>query len=554
MMMERSEKLAALAASATGGPAAAFDVLVIGGGATGLGIAVDAATRGFRTALVEAGDFAQATSARSTKLVHGGVRYLASGQVHLVYEALHERAVMMRNAPHLVKAQAFLLPAYKAWELPYYGAGLMAYDLLSGRASMGSTRLLGRQATLRQIPNLQPDSLSGSVLYHDGQFNDARLALALARTAEDHGATMLNYARCTRLTHAEGKVTGAIVTDVETGEEFAVCAKAVFNATGIFTDATRRMDDVRTPPLLTVSRGTHLVVSAAVLGGSAGIMVPKTRDGRVIFAIPWQGKVVIGTTDLPADQPAMEPGHSRDEIEFLLETVNPYLAKKIGEEDILSVFSGLRPLVTGQESKTSKISREHHIDVSETGLVTVAGGKWTTYRRMAEDAMSFAAGKGLLERRHCVTAKTLLHGTEPEVANERQKYLQEVPREASGTAPQKAEYGTDSCRLDALVAAEPVLAGRLDPELPYTMSQVVFAVREEMARTLEDVLSRRTRALLLDERAALRAAPRVAERMRVELGQTISWRDAQIEAFALLAHTGYTSAVAAELTAAGARP
>ena len=542
MKMERKDKFAALRDTAS----APLDVLVIGGGATGLGIAVDAATRGFRTALVEAGDFAQATSARSTKLVHGGVRYLASGQVHLVYEALHERAVMMRNAPHLVKTQAFLLPAYRPWELPYYGAGLLAYDLLSGRASMGRTRLLGREATLRQIPNLQAYSLSGSVLYHDGQFNDARLALALARTAEDHGATVLNYARCTRLTHAEGKVTGATVRDVETGEEVAVRAKAVFNATGIFTDQTRRMDDERTPPLLTVSRGSHLVVSADVLGGSAGIMVPKTRDGRVIFAIPWQGKVVIGTTDLPAEAPAMEPGHTQDEIDFLLETVNPYLAKKIGEADILSVFSGLRPLVTGQESKTSKISREHHIDVSASGLVTVAGGKWTTYRRMAEDALSFAAGRGLLERRACITGKTPLHGADHGADG--------ADRSGTLAAGQsdlhRAEYGSDTSLLDAMILSEPELALPLEAALPYSMAQAVFAVRHEMARTLEDVLSRRTRALLLDERATLRAAPAVAERMRVELGQTIWWRESQLEAFALLVETGYTSRMVREETIA----
>ncbi len=370
-----------------------FDVLVLGGGATGLGIAVDAVTRGFRTALVEAGDFAQATSSRATKLVHGGVRYLASGQIHLVYEALHERAVMMRNAPNLVRPQAFLLPAYTRWELPYYGAGLLAYDLMSGRSSMGPTRVLGRKASLDRIPNLAGERLSGSVLYHDGQFNDARLALALARTAQDRGATVLNYARCTRLLHANNKVGGAIIADVETGAEHTVHARVVFNATGIFTDALRRLDDPEVPPLLTVSRGTHIVVAAEVLGGNAGIMVPKTRDGRVIFAIPWQGRVVIGTTDLPAPTAEMEPGHTHDEIGFLLETVNPFLARQISESDILSVFSGLRPLVTGKAATTSKISREHHIDASPTGLITVAGGKWTTYRRMAEDAIRFAVAQ-----------------------------------------------------------------------------------------------------------------------------------------------------------------
>jgi glycerol-3-phosphate dehydrogenase len=502
-----------------------FDVLIIGGGATGLGIAVDAVTRGFRTALVEAGDFAQATSSRATKLVHGGVRYLASGQVHLVYEALHERAVMMRNAPHLVKPQAFLLPTYTHWELPYYGAGLMLYDLMSGRSTMGPTRILGAKAAVERIPNLEAHGLSGSVLYHDGQFNDARLALALARTAQDHGATMLNYARCSKFVYEEGMIGGAIVEDVETGVQHTVKARAVFNATGIFTDELRQLDDAATAPLLTVSRGTHIVVRADVLGGSAGIMVPKTRDGRVIFAIPWQGRVVVGTTDLPAPQPLMEPGHTQDEIAYLLETVNPFLAKKIGEGDILSVFSGLRPLVTGQGATTSKISREHHIDVSAKGLVTVAGGKWTTYRRMAEDAMEFAASHALLAKRRCVTGFTKLHGAHGEFETD-DAYLR--------------EYGADGGLIGDLIAGDSSLAVMVDTELPYSFAQAMFAVRHEMARTLEDVLSRRTRALLLDSSAALRAAPRVAVLIAEELGRDETWAKEQVRRFEALVRVDYS--------------
>ncbi len=502
-----------------------FDVLVVGGGATGLGIAVDAVTRGFRTALVEAGDFAQATSSRATKLVHGGVRYLASGQIHLVYEALHERAVMMRNAPHLVKPQAFLLPTYTHWELPYYGAGLLLYDLMSGKSTMGPTRILGAKASVERIPNLETGSLSGSVLYHDGQFNDARLALALARTAEDQGASVLNYTRCTRFIHEGGKISGAVVTDVETGVEHTVRASVIFNATGIFTDELRRLDDAATPPLLTVSRGTHIVVSAGALGGSAGIMVPKTRDGRVIFAIPWQGRVVVGTTDLPAPQPQMEPGHTQEEIGYLLETVNPFLAKKVDEGDILSVFSGLRPLVTGKASTTSKISREHHIDVSPNGLITVAGGKWTTYRRMAEDAINFATSHGLLAKRPCVTGATKLHGATLGLET---------------NDPYLREYGSDEAPIGSLIAADPALAGMVDPALPYSLAQALFAVRHEMARTLEDVLSRRTRALLLDSSAALRAAPRVAELMRGELGRDEGWVSAQTAQFASLVRADYS--------------
>jgi glycerol-3-phosphate dehydrogenase len=515
--MTREESFAALEET--------FDVLVIGGGATGLGIAVDAVTRGFRTALVEAGDFAQATSSRATKLVHGGVRYLASGQMHLVYEALHERAVMWRNAPHLVHPQAFVMPTYTWYELPYYGVGLTLYNVMSGKASLGPTKVMGAKATAARVPNIATAGLKGSVMFHDGQFNDARLAMELGRTAQDRGAVVLNYARCMRLTSEGGRLTGAVIADVETGREGNVRAKLVVNATGIFTDEIRSLDDTNTPPLLTVSRGTHIVVGPEFLGSESAIMVPKTKDGRVIFAIPWQGKVVIGTTDLPAPQPKMEPGHSPDEIEFLLETIAPYMAKKVTRADVLSVFSGLRPLVTGKASTTSKISREHHIDVSPHGLVTVAGGKWTTYRRMAQDTLDFAAGKGLIEKRACVTDTVKLHGA-PEAPQSEELHLR--------------EYGTDVAELQAMIAAEPTLNERIDEALPYTFAQVAYAVRAEMARTLEDVLSRRTRSLLLDANAAQRAAPAVAALVARELGRDDAWTEAQVAAFDELAKSSYS--------------
>jgi glycerol-3-phosphate dehydrogenase len=509
-----------------------FDVLVIGGGATGLGIAVDAVTRGFRTALVEGGDFAQATSSRATKLVHGGVRYLASGQVHLVYEALHERAVMMRNAPHLVHPQPFLLPTYKWIDLPFYGAGLLLYDLMSGKSTMGPTSVLSSKAAVEQIPNLNGEGLTGGVLYHDGQFNDARLALELARTAADHGATVLNYARCMRLVQEGGKNTGAVVVDMETSSETTVRAKVVFNAAGIFVDEVRDLDDSQAKPLMTVSRGTHIVVGPEALAGdagaSAGMMVPKTADGRVIFAIPWQGKVVIGTTDVAAPRAEMEPGHTQDEIGFLLETIQPYLAKPVGESDILSVFSGLRPLVTGSATSTSKLSREHYIEASAHGLITVAGGKWTTYRRMAEDAVDFAMKMGVIEKRACVSADVPLHGAAVGVDG------------GSVDDPYLREYGADVASVRRLAEGDPVLANRIDPALAYTFAQVVYAVRQEMARTVEDVLSRRTRALLLDSQAAGRAALAVAMTMAAELGRDQSWIDSQVRQFQALVKNDYS--------------
>ena len=509
-----------------------FDVLIVGGGATGLGIAVDAATRGYRTALVEAGDFAQATSSRATKLVHGGVRYLVSGQVPLVYEALHERKVMLTNAPHLVHPLPFITPAYHWFELPWYGVGLKLYDVLSGSSSLGPTKILSARETRERIPGIAAAGLKGSILYHDGQFDDARLALALARTAEDHGALVLNYVRCMELVKENGKVSGARVQDAETGQIVNVSAQAVINATGIFVDALRQQDTPGLEHLLSVSRGTHLVIDGSFLQGNGegpanAIMVPKTDDGRIIFAIPWLGKVVVGTTDLPAEKAEMEPGHNASEIDFLLETINPYLARPVTRTDILSIFSGLRPLVTGNKANTSKLSREHHIDISASGMITVAGGKWTTYRRMAEGTLDFAIKNNLLPPRECVSKRIRLRGA-PTMA------------EANARQPHSlAQYGTDAAAVDSLSAEDPSFATSLDATLPYTVAEVVYAVREEMARTVEDVLSRRTRALLLDARAAQRAAPLVAGVMAKELGLGREWIEGQLASFNELARRFY---------------
>jgi glycerol-3-phosphate dehydrogenase len=511
-----------------------LDLLIVGGGATGLGLAVDAATRGYRTALVEAGDFAQATSSRATKLVHGGVRYLVSGQLHLVYEALRERKIMLQNAPHLVHPLPFVTPAYKWFDLPYYGAGLKAYDILSGKSSIGSTQFLSATETRKRVPGIAASGLKGSVLYYDGQFDDARLALALARTAEDHGAIVLNYARCSALHKNNGTLTSVQVEDVETGRTLEVHAGAFINATGIFVDELRSADDPSSSRMLSVSRGTHIVVPGEVLGHENAIMVPKTRDGRIIFAIPWLGKVVIGTTDLPAPSVAMEPGHDNSEIEFLLDTINPYLARPLGKSDILSVFSGLRPLVTGGHAKTSKLSREHTIEVSPSGLITIAGGKWTTYRRMAEDTLAAAISRRMLPDRPCVTRTVRLHGAPPQPAIQ---------------SP-LSRYGTDAEEIATLWASDPEMATQLDPALPFTRAEVIFAARHEMARTVEDVLSRRTRALLLDARAAERSAPIVAELLASELGRDNEWIERETNRFIELAQQFYSVTEKQEIASA----
>lgn len=521
---DRAEKLARLED--------AYDLLIIGGGATGLGTAVDAATRGYKTALVEAGDFAQATSSRATKLVHGGVRYLASGQIHLVYEALRERKRMLKNAPHLVHPLGFITPAYSWFDIPYFGTGLKLYDLLSGSSSMGPTKILSAEETLQQIPAIQRRGLKGGVLYYDGQFDDARFALALARTAEDRGALVLNYVRCTALLKTSGRVDGAVLTDVETGNAFRLRTKAAINAGGIFVDSVRQMDNASVPNLLAVSRGTHIVVSAAALGKDTAIMVPKTGDGRVVFAIPWLGSVVIGTTDVPARGAEIEPGHEATEIDYLMETINPYLARPITKADIVSVFSGLRPLIRGNAATTSKLSREHSIEISESGMVTIAGGKWTTYRRMAEDVIDFAIGKGLLEKRRCVSATTKLHG-----AGE----LHESGNLQGGSihSAQFAHYGSDAVKIVSIVDEDPAMSTKLDEALPFVVAEAVYGVREEMARTLEDVLARRTRALFLNARAAQRAAPLVAKALAKELGHDSAWAQRQIERFEKLAKAFY---------------
>ena len=526
------------------------DVLILGGGATGLGLAVDAVTRGYKTCLVEAGDYAQATSSRSTKLVHGGVRYLATGQVHLVREALHERAVMRRAAPHLVHSLPTILPATHAWQLPWFGAGLTLYDLLSGSSTMGPTRILGKQATIDRLPGIATGHLSGSILYHDAQFNDARFALALALTALDHGATVLNYTRCIQLCYTGSRISGARVRDLETGTDHNIRAKCVINATGIFSDTLRHLDQPTRPPLLTVSRGTHIVVPARFLGGDHALMVPKTEDGRVIFAIPWQGVVLIGTTDIPDSSSVMEPTSAPDEIDYLLAHIRPYLSRSIARTDILSTFSGLRPLVTGTENKTSKLSREHHIDASTSGLVTVAGGKWTTYRRMAQDTLDFAIRQTLLPPASCRSATLPLHGT----ARHTTLATHRPTTYPAKSADFRAEYGTDGTLIEAIAAEDPALAFPIHSMLPYTYAMVLFAVRHEQARTLEDVLSRRTRALLLNSIATLEAAPAVAAFMAKELARDEAWVTSQLQTFKTLVHQHYLPTASAAAPSSNLHP
>jgi len=521
--MNRNEMIGRLdAADGT----AEWDVLVIGGGATGLGVAIESATRGYRTLLLEQHDFAKGTSSRSTKLVHGGVRYLQQGNVSLVLEALKERGYLRQNAPHLVDSLAFVVPNYDWWEGPYYGIGMKLYDLLAGRQNMGRSRHLDRKETLNHIPTIESEGLRGGVLYYDGQFDDARLAINMAQTAAEHGATVCNYVKVTGLLKADGQLQGVQAVDQESGSEHELRAKAVINATGPFSDAIRKMDNADVRPLVQPSQGTHIVLDPSFLPGETAIMVPKTDDGRVLFAIPWHDKVIVGTTDTPIDKPSLEPRPKPSEIDFLLEHAVRYLTRDPTPDDVLSTFAGLRPLISmGGADDTASVSRDHSLHISPSGLVTITGGKWTTYRKMAQDTVDHAATLAQLPETSSATKTLRLHGY----------------HDAADSFGDLAMYGADAPHVEDLIARDNKYSERLHPDRSVRAGEVVWAVRHEMARTVEDVLSRRTRSLLLDARASIEMAPRVAEFMAEELDKSDEWVQDQVQSYEALAE-GYLPA------------
>jgi glycerol-3-phosphate dehydrogenase len=499
--------------------ARAWDLLIVGGGATGLGCAIESASRGYRTLLLDKSDFAKGTSSRSTKLVHGGVRYLQQGNVSLVLEALRERGRLRQNAPHLVHDLPFVVPNYDWWEAPFYGVGLRLYDVLAGKLGFGRSRNLSREETLERLPTIETEGLRGGVIYHDGQFDDARLAINMAQTAVDLGGTLLNYVPVTGLLKSEGVVSGVKARDLLTGEDLQIRAKAVINATGAFTDAVRQMDDPGARPMIQPSQGVHLVLDESFLPGGNAIMVPHTDDGRVLFAIPWYDRVVVGTTDTPIEEVRLEPRPQEQEIEFLLAHAARYLTRDPAREDVLSVFAGIRPLVAAEgDGETADLSRDHSLHISGSGLVTIAGGKWTTYRKMAEDTVDQAALLAGLEEKPSVTAELRIHGYHQDAAS-------------FGVFER---YGADAPRLRDLISQDPELGKVLDQRLPICRGEVVWAVRHEMALTVDDFLSRRTRALVWDARAAKKMAPRVARLMAKELGRDEAWQAKQVEDFEAL--------------------
>ncbi len=495
-----------------------FDLAIIGGGATGLGVAVDAASRGLSVVLLESHDFAKGTSSRATKLVHGGVRYLAQGNVALVREALHERATLLRNAPHLAQPLPFVMPSYKLWETPFYGVGLKVYDALAGKAGLGSTELLGRAQTLKYLPTVHPDHLKGGVKYWDGQFDDARLALALARTAAAHGALLVNYCAATELLHDAGKVVGVACEDRETGTKLNLRARCVVNAAGVWVDEFRRKDGEAlgrvVKPMVAPSQGVHVVVDREFLPTDHALLVPKTQDGRVLFAVPWLGKTILGTTDTPRHDLEREPRPFKEEVDFILGESARYLRKAPTRADVKSVWVGLRPLVKPQDDEgenTKGLSREHTVLVSKTGLVTVTGGKWTTYRAMAEDVLAKCDQAHLLPAAGaCRTAQLPLVGA-PKTNSIGEGDGQPLPL-GIHSAPGLHMYGTEGADVLAMPGAAHVLGNGL------TEAMVRFAARFEYARTVEDVLARRARVLFLDAKLAASLAPTVATILQEETG------------------------------------
>lgn len=501
-----------------------WDFIVIGGGATGLGIAVDAASRGYKTVLLEQADFAKGTSSRSTKLVHGGVRYLQKGDVSLVREALRERGYLSKNAPHLVKNQPFIIGNYCWWEKPFYTIGLTLYDLLAGRMSLGRSLSMSKKKVIEAVPQIVQKKLKGGVLYHDGQFDDSRLAINLMQTAVEKGAVVVNYAKISSLTKdAGGKISGVVVEDEIDGESFVLKGKCIINATGIFVDTLIKMDNANEKPLVRPSQGVHLVVDKSFLGGDVAIMVPRTCDGRVMFGVPWHNRVILGTTDTPVKNFVLEPKALDEEIDFILETAGRYLVKKPQRKDVLCVFAGLRPLAAprnnAEETKTKEISRSHKLLVSESGLVTITGGKWTTYRFMAEETVNLAVKTKRLPFKSCQTKNLRIHG-----------YLENPDR-----SDHLYIYGSDQEEILQLQKEDPAYAEKLHENFDFTVAEVVWAVRKEMARTIDDVCARRVRALFLDAKASIVMAPKVASIMAKELKKDKNWEALQVRDYTEMA-------------------
>jgi glycerol-3-phosphate dehydrogenase len=494
-----------------------WDIIVIGGGATGLGVAQDAASRGYKTLLLEQSDFAKATSSRSTKLVHGGVRYMAQGDLLLVMEALHERGLMLKNAPHLTFNQEFVIPVYTLWDVIMYTVGLKFYDLMAGRLSMGKSYFINREQTRLRLPLLNSKGLKGGVVYHDGQFDDSRMAFALAESCARYEGIVLNYFKVTGLLKDErGKINGVSARDIDSGKEYNLKTRLVINATGVFADEISRLDDPESKTTIRPSQGVHIVLDKSFLRSNSAIMIPKTDDGRVLFAIPWYNEVVIGTTDTPLDKISLEPVALDEEISFILRTAEKYLVTPPKREDILCIYAGLRPLAANPDNpaSTKEVSRRHKITLSPSGLLTIIGGKWTTYRRMAEETIDRAIKAGLMDKAKCVTSNIKLTTINTDNILKR-LYI----------------YGDHYVDIERMISENPELGIPVDPRLPYTSAEILWICRNEMPLRLEDILARRTRSLFLNARASAEIAPVVAGFMASEFGYDQKWQEEQVESY-----------------------
>jgi glycerol-3-phosphate dehydrogenase len=493
-----------------------WDLIVIGGGASGIGAALDSAARGYKTLLLEQFDFTVGTSSRSTKLVHGGVRYLAQGDVGLVLEALRERGLLLQNAPHLSRNQKFLIPSYTWWYKPFYTIGLTMYDLLAGKLSLGRSKPFSKEKTMKALPTIKKEGLRGGIEYRDGQFDDARLGINLVQTTIEQGGVPINYMKVTDLLKENGKTSGVVVVDHYTSKEYKLKAKSVLNATGVFVDDILTMDKKEHENLVMASQGIHLVLDQEFLKSDTAIMIPSTSDGRVLFAVPWHNRVIVGTTDIPNPTSLIEPVATEEEVDFILETAARYLAKEPTRADVKSVFAGLRPLAAPKkDGKTKEISRSHKIITSESGLVTIIGGKWTTYREMGEEVVDKLVEVGGLEKKKCVTKHLKIHGYKEGVDFNNPLYF----------------YGSDIDLINDIIKEDSTMSESVSDEVQIIKAQVVLAVRNELAYHVIDVLARRTRALFLDAKESIRIAPIVAEIMAKEMGKDKAWEKSQVESF-----------------------
>ena len=483
-----------------------WDLVIIGGGSSGLGIAVDAASRGYKTLLIEKYDFSKGTSSRSTKLVHGGVRYLQNGDISLVIEALRERGIMRKNAPHLVRDLSFVIPSYDWWNSPFYGIGLKIYDMMSGKLGLGPSTLLSRDEIIKLIPNVKKNGLKGGVIYHDGQFDDARMAISLAQTAENHGATLINYFGVEDLIKENEMIAGVVARDSIENKTYKIMAKGVINATGVFSDSITNLDIKKRKKTIVPSQGVHIVLDKSFLAGNHAIMVPHTTDGRVLFAVPWNNYVIVGTTDTQIEKSNIEPIPLDEEIKFILKNAGSYMKSAPTFKDIKSVFAGLRPLAAPEnnEKATKEISRHHKVTVSTSGLISILGGKWTTYRKMAEDTVNTARSVAGLQDRECITHNLTIHGYDYSSNWENPIHF----------------YGTDIEKIENLCSEG---NSSISEKFFISKNQIIWSIRNEMAMTLEDVMARRTRSLFLDARESLKIAPKVLEIMAKEMRKNIDW-------------------------------